>query len=247
MGDGTVTDRIMTADADAVDLPVIRQTPQPTVADQVFDALQQRILTLELPPQTKISEAEVARKMGVSRQPVREAFKRLAKLGFLDIRPQSGTTVSLISESAVLRAHFIRTALEVRTCRTACALRTDAGLARLADLIAGQEAAVARNDREAFHALDDRFHKEICGLAGAPFAWDLIQESKAHIDRIRMISLDRTSQQLALKEHLAIRDAIAARQPDAAEAALTGHLSRILILIAEVKAQRHEFFQYGAP
>ena len=68
-------------------LPVIQQSAAPTVADQVFDALKKSILTLELPPGIRISETEVAKKMGVSRQPVREAFKRLAKLGFLLIRP----------------------------------------------------------------------------------------------------------------------------------------------------------------
>ncbi|WP_236939972.1 GntR family transcriptional regulator [Falsihalocynthiibacter arcticus] len=55
-------------------------------------------MTLKLAPCTKVSETDVAQKMSVSRQPVREAFKRLAMLGFLSIRPQSSTKVSLISE-----------------------------------------------------------------------------------------------------------------------------------------------------
>ena len=152
----------VSSDTSELSLPIIQPTPQPTVSDQVFDVLQQRILTLELPPQTKISEAEVARKMGVSRQPVREAFKRLAKLGFLYIRPQSGTTVSLISERDVLRAQFIRIALEVQTCRTACKVITPKGIEALSDLIAQQLAAVAANDKRLFHALDDAFHREIC-------------------------------------------------------------------------------------
>lgn len=231
------------------DLPLraIRQPPQPSVADQVFDQLQSSILTLELPPLTRISEAEVARQMGVSRQPVREAFKRLAKLGFLHIRPQSGTTVSLICEQAVLHARFIRTALEVKTCRTASAARDPAGLARLGALIAEQKDAIAAEDRSRFHALDDAFHQEICALAGAGYVWDLIQQNKAHMDRIRMLSLSTSSQQQALTEHIALRDAIAAGQPDAAEAVITRHLDRILVLIAEVKALDHHYFQDTQP
>ncbi|WP_400082202.1 GntR family transcriptional regulator [Yoonia sp. R78084] len=226
-----------------ISLPLIRQQPQPTVADQVFDTLQQRILTLELPPQTKISETEVSRMMGVSRQPVREAFKRLAKLGFLQIRPQSGTTVSLISEEAVLRAQFIRTALEVKTCRKACETATAQALAPLHTLIARQKDAIAAKDRDMFHALDEEFHIAICELADVRFVWDLIHESKAHMDRIRMLSLNTTSQQLALQEHIAILDAISAGDADAAEAAMTEHLSRIVVLIDEVKKQQHSFFQ----
>lgn len=223
-------------------LPTIHPTSLPTVADQVFDALQQRILTLDLPPRIKISEAEVAKTMGVSRQPVREAFKRLAKLGFLQIRPQSSTTVSLISEDAVLRARFIRTALEVKTCRTACEMLTSDGRAVLAGLIEQQRTAIKQNDRTRFHALDEAFHREICNIAGVEFVWQVIQESKAHMDRIRMLSLNTSSQKHALEEHVKLFEAISANDPDAAEAAITDHLSRILVLIQEVKALEHRFF-----
>lgn len=233
----------MLTGAPDITLPLLRQDPHPTVADQVFDTLQQRILTLELPPQTKISETEVSKLMGVSRQPVREAFKRLAKLGFLHIRPQSGTTVSLISEEAVLRARFIRTALEVKTCRQACETSTPQTLAPLHALIAKQKEAIASHDRDLFHVLDEEFHIAICELADVRFVWDLIHDSKAHMDRVRMLSLNTTSQKLALQEHVTILDAISARDADAAEATMTEHLSRIAILIDEVKNQQHSFFQ----
>jgi len=223
-------------------LPTITQIPQPTVADQVFDALRRRILSLELPPSTKISEAEVARQMGVSRQPVREAFKRLAKLGFLMIRPQSGTTVSLISEDAVLRARFIRTALEVKTCRTACRTLTDSGRDTLAALIDVQKEAVSKGDRTGFHDADEAFHREICIIAGVEYVWDLLQETKAHMDRIRMLSLDSSLQKIALQEHIDLFDAIISNNPDEAERVLDLHLSRILILIADLKAKDHSYF-----
>lgn len=222
--------------------PKIRQAAPPTVADQVFAALQQRILTLALPPRTRMSEADVAEKMGVSRQPVREAFKRLAKLGFLQIRPQSGTTVAPISEEAVLRARFIRTALEIQTCRRACETLTQTGLDVLAALVASQKSAVAAQDRALFHALDDQFHREICVQSGVGFVWDLIHDNKAHMDRIRMLSLSLSSQRLALEEHVVVFEAIAARDADAASAAITRHLSRILALIDEVKALDHSWF-----
>jgi DNA-binding GntR family transcriptional regulator len=227
-------------------LPQIRKAAIPTVADQVFSALQQSILTLDLPPDTKISEADVARRMGVSRQPVREAFKRLAQLGFLHIRPQSGTTVSLISEEAVLRARFIRTALEVQTCRLACQALSEAGLDALAALIEAQKTAINAQDRDLFHTLDDRFHREICVHSGVGYVWDLIHDNKAHMDRIRMLSLNSSSQQQALDEHIVLFNAISARDSDAASAAITRHLSRILVLIDEVKALDHNWFTNAA-
>lgn len=236
----------LTPQDDMPPLPVIRQAPQPTVADQVFNALQQRILTLQLPPNTKISEADVAQQMGVSRQPVREAFKRLAKLGFLLIRPQSSTTVSLISEEAILRARYIRTALEVKTCRTATEKMDADGFAALAGLIERQKSAITVNDRELFHALDDAFHEEICIRSGVGYVWELIHQNKAHMDRIRMLTLDTASQKVALDEHIQIFETLIARDADAADAAMTAHLARILTTISQVKAENHNWFTEDA-
>lgn len=227
---------------DPLPLPQLRQQFQPTIADQVFKVLQDRILTLELPPETKISEAEVATKMGVSRQPVREAFKRLANLGFLQIRPQSGTMVSLISEEAVLRARFIRLALELHTCRTACDVISDDGLRVLSDLIEQQKEAIAENNKTRFHALDDAFHREICAQSGVGYVWDVISENKGHMDRVRMLTLDTSSQNKALNEHIAILKALTARSSDAAADAIEKHLSRILVQIEKIKAVNHNWF-----
>lgn len=223
-------------------LPQLRQQVQPTIADQVFKVLHDRILSLELPPETKISEAEVSTQMGVSRQPVREAFRRLANLGFLHIRPQSGTTVSLISEEAVLRARFIRLALEIHTCRTACHVMSDGGLQALSNLIDKQKEAIEESNRSRFHALDDAFHREICAQSGVGYVWDVISENKGHMDRVRMLTLNTSSQNFALNEHIAIVDALTARNPDAASDAIDKHLSRILVQIDEIKAENHNWF-----
>lgn len=83
----------------------------PSVSDQVFHALHEKILTCALPPRSKLSEADIARQMAISRQPVREAFFRLSQLGFLLIRPQRATIVRPISVMEVLQAMYIRRAL----------------------------------------------------------------------------------------------------------------------------------------
>ena len=189
-----------------------------------------------------MSEAEVAAQMGVSRQPVREAFKRLATQGFLLIRPQRSTTVSLISEAAVLKARFIRTALETHTFRAACRKLGPEDFKALHALIDAQAAAVAAKDRQRFHALDDQFHREISIRSGVGYAWDIIHDCKAHMDRIRMLSLDTTSQKHALAEHIQILDALSRNDPDAAADAMVTHLSRITHLIEGIKSTNHDWF-----
>jgi DNA-binding GntR family transcriptional regulator len=231
--------------AKPVSFPALKPEQAPTVADQVFKVLHQRILTLELPPKAKISETEVASQMGVSRQPVRESFKRLARLGFLDIRPQSGTTVSLISEEAIEKARFIRTALECEVVRTACDVISDDKLPVLKRLLDGQADAIDRNDRDTFHALDEDFHHALCDLSGLGYVWDLIQEYKAHMDRVRMLSLSATKKSLAFKEHQEIYEAIRDHDPDKAASVMEAHLSRIRVLIDQIKDENHAWFLDG--
>ncbi|WP_429940999.1 GntR family transcriptional regulator [Agrobacterium vitis] len=104
---------------DTVNVRMLDVQRQPSVTEQVFELLYRQVVELELPPGAKLSEVDVAKQMGVSRQPVRDAFYRLSQQGFLMIRPQRATVVTHISERGVLQARFIRTALEMETVRAA--------------------------------------------------------------------------------------------------------------------------------
>jgi DNA-binding GntR family transcriptional regulator len=227
-----------------VQLPVIEPVHRPSVADQVFDALQDRIRLLELAPGVRLSEADVASQMGVSRQPVRDAFFRLSKAGFLIIRPQRSTTVSLISEAAVLQAQFIRTALETETVRIAADRLNDKDFDDLGEMMEAQRAACETGDGPLFHRLDDLFHREICARAGVEFAWDLVHENKAHMDRVRMLSLGFAARQ-AFDDHLIIMEQLKKRDGEAAAAAMRAHLRRIRALIQRIRAENHDWFASG--
>jgi GntR family transcriptional regulator, rspAB operon transcriptional repressor len=213
----------------------------PSVADLVFDELYQRVIALELRPGAKLSEVDVARRMGVSRQPVRDAFYRLSKLGFLTIRPQRATTVAPISERAVQQARFIRTAIEAETVQAA-ALSLDAGqLERLQTLVERQEVAVEAGDKIGFHSLDDEFHRLICEFTDLSFAWTVIKEHKAHMDRVRYLSLSFGARS-ALDDHKVILAALQAHDPEMAVKAMRVHLSRIGSIIATIRRDGEEYF-----
>lgn len=222
-------------------MPQLDFANRPSAADQVFEELRRQVLSLELPPGTKLSEVEVAKAMGVSRQPVRDAFYRLSKLGFLLIRPQRATTVTLISSAAVMQARFIRTAIELETVREAASRVTDADLAALEDVLTRQKRAVDADDHPLFHQLDDLFHHEICTRAGLGFAWELIAENKGHMDRVRMLSLSFASK-AAYEDHLRIFEALKTRDPEASAASMRAHLSRILQQIERIRADNLDWF-----
>lgn len=217
--------------------PVVR----PSVADQVFEALHTQILALELPPGTKMSEVDVGRQMGVSRQPVRDAFYRLSKLGFLQIRPQRATTVSHISTAAVMQARFVRAAIEAETVRAACERLTATDHGALQDLLDQQRRAMMASDPLGFHALDDQFHREICERAGCGFAWEIIRENKSHMDRVRFLSLAFASQD-AFGDHVEILEAMIARDAARAMAQMHSHLSRIKQQIERIRSDNQNYF-----
>ncbi|TPE50939.1 GntR family transcriptional regulator [Amaricoccus solimangrovi] len=222
-------------------LPSLGDLRPRTVTDQIFDLLYERVVNLSLMPGAKLSEAEVAAQMGVSRQPVRDAFYRLSQLGFIQIRPQRATTVTPLSEAAVLRAYFIRSALEEACLRKAAERLTRRDLDALGRLIAAQEKAVAADARAEFHALDDQFHHDICEYAGLEFVWTLVKENKGHMDRARYLSLSYGAA-TALAEHRLILDALRARDAEAAVAAIRQHLSRIEDIIARLHVDQPEVF-----
>lgn len=222
-------------------LGLIESVARPSVSDQVFESLYKQVLSLELPPGAKLSEVDVARQMGVSRQPVRDAFYRLSKLGFLVIKPQRATTVSQISARDVRQARFVRTALEIETIRKACANLTDQDFAALDDLIARQRTAVGSADKSGFHLLDDQFHREICERAGLSFVWEIVRENKAHTDRVRFLSL-AFALQTALGDHESILAALKERDAELAVSRLRSHLARIEDIIDRLRAENHAWF-----
>ncbi len=227
--------------AEVFALKAIDLAQVPSTTDLVFRELYERIIQLTMPPGTRISEAEVAAQMEVSRQPVRDAFYRLQRLDLIRIRPQRATRIAPISVAKVQDAHFIRTAIELETLRLAIERLDSAGLARLDGLIARQANAVAAGERRLFHALDDEFHHTLCEIAGHEAAWTLIKDNKAHMDRVRFISLSFGAQS-ALDDHVAIMDHLRARDLAGGQARLRSHLDHIFEIIAQVRVTHAEYF-----
>ncbi|CTQ49235.1 GntR family transcriptional regulator [Jannaschia donghaensis] len=214
-----------------------------TSVDDVFDDLYAQITSLNLRPGDKISEADVAAKFGVSRQPVRDAFSRLANLDLLLIRPQRATIVRRFSLREVAKARFVRAAVEAEVLRRAADIDDADGVARLDACLTDQAAAVEARDYKAFGALDYAFHEAICDVAGVDFAFEIITAEKAKVDRLCLLSLakeDRMPQ--LLDDHTRIVDAIRDGDADRAVAAGMLHLTRLDETIEAIVASNAEYF-----
>jgi DNA-binding GntR family transcriptional regulator len=214
-----------------------------SIGVRVFESLKQAIVQLQLQPGNPLSEAEVARQLGVSRQPVREAFIKLSEIGFVDIRPQRGTFVKMISLRDVQNLRFIREAIEVAVVRKAAAEADAEAIADLKAIVARQRTAARSGDHVGFLRLDEIFHEAIAESADCEHAWHMLESLKAQMDRVRYLSMpNATPMSRLIAHHNAIVDAIAARDPDAAEAAMRGHLSEILMSLPRIAEGHPELF-----
>jgi DNA-binding GntR family transcriptional regulator len=213
--------------------------PARTAQPQAADALRGAILTGILPPGTKVSEQELADAIGTSRQPVREAFLRLAGEGLLEIRPQRGTFVSKITVAEVLDARFVREAVEADLIRLACQNADATAISELRSLLDAQAAAP---DAASFMALDESFHRAIAQTAGKARAWDHLQRLKSQMDRVRFLQLQDFPIPTLIAQHKAMVDAIATQNPDKAEAELRAHLRLIEADLPGIKAAHPDYF-----
>lgn len=215
-----------------------------TTVDDVFDYLHRQISTLQLKPGDRISEAEIAAQFGVSRQPVRDAFSRLANLDLLLIRPQRATEVRRFSMREIEKARFVRAAVEKEVLLRA-AIRCDvAGASRLDDALARQDAAVAATDIEAFGPLDYEFHEILCEIGGVDYAFDVIMAEKAKVDRLCILGISKEQRIPDLVEdHRAIAQAVISHDAKTAIAVGEKHLSRLDETIQRITASNANYFE----
>jgi DNA-binding GntR family transcriptional regulator len=215
--------------------------PTRPVRPQIYIGLRQRIVRSEIPPGTALSEAEIARRFSISRQPVREAFIKLAEEGLLEVRPQRGTFVRKISKTAVTDARFVREAIEANIVREV-AVEGDAGLvARLRKQLVAQR-AVPAGELNDFMRLDEEFHWTLADAAGRLYGWKVIEDVKLQMDRVRYLSLRSFPQGKLIRQHTAIVDAIEKASPDEAERAMREHLRLIMDDLPSIEAQHPDFF-----
>ncbi|KGA25119.1 GntR family transcriptional regulator [Pectobacterium brasiliense] len=216
------------------------------VNQQIYRVLRKDIVECNIPPGKLLSEKEISVRFDVSRQPVREAFIKLAEAGLVQILPQRGTFVMKISEQRVADARFIRQALECAIARRAAEMVTEEQLLTLEHNLRRQELAAQNDQVREFLSLDDSFHQLLTQIANCPLAWETIESIKATMDRVRFLSLSQVSPPPSLiQQHYLIFSALKARDPDAAEKAIREHLQEMIYSITPIAQQNSDWFEHA--
>jgi len=196
-----------------------------SLVDLVEIALEQAILDERLPEASPLAEADLAVALGVSRSPVRDALKRLAHKGLVEVRPRRGVSVAAFSPAQISDFFDLREALEGVAARLAAERMSSEDIARLrVHLDRIDDDLMARRSYGDPSAEGD-FHAQI--LHGAR-SQQLAGVMMAIQPRVRLLrgragaAHQRAEQTLA--EHRAILAAIEARDPAAAEAGMRQHI-----------------------
>lgn len=215
-----------------------------TSADDVFDHLQSEIVSLRILPGTKMSEVEVASQFGISRQPVRDAFIRLANLGLLLIRPQKATVVRKFSMTEIARARFVRQAVEAEILRQACVIQDSSTLALIESNLKQQEQAIARANTKKFHDLDYEFHRLLCVSAHQEHVFETIAECKSQVDRLCHLSLSESNEMRTLyQDHLEIQSALIEGDVNKIVYSIHRHLGRLDSTVVAIRKDHSDYFE----
>lgn len=210
----------------AMDKLAVIEATAPIGAQLIAD-LRLRIVTGALPPGTRLSEKEIATAYGMSRQPVREAFIKLAAERLVEIRPQRGTYVCKINLHEVAQSQFVREAVEADIARLAARAADPGWIETLQAQLRTQSQRVTQGGA-VFVELDELFHQTLAAAADRSGVWAHIQPLKMHMDRVRYLTAEEFPLDHLVLQHQAIVDAVAAGDEDAAEASVRVHLRGVL-------------------
>jgi len=212
------------------------------VGPQLYRLLRDRIVRGDLAPGVRVSESEIAASYKVSRQPVREAFIKLAEESLVEVRPQRGTYVRRISVPAVMTARFVREAVEADIVRAAARAITPKILASLEANLTAQRAVVDSDDPSRFMELDEAFHRLLAEAAGQAAIWDILEDLKTQMDRVRHISTRQFPRERLIAQHAAVVAALRAGDAEAAETQMRAHLKGVLTDLPAIAEAMPEFF-----
>ena len=136
------------------------------LADQVKEWLLAAILDGSYPPDSRIIETAVAKELGTSQAPVREALRGLEALGIVEIAPFRGARVRRLEAEELLEAYVVRSTIEVLGARLAMARLTDDDIAGLLAIGEQMKRAADASDGRALAIVDASLHERIMQLAG---------------------------------------------------------------------------------
>ncbi|AIC93369.1 HTH-type, GntR family transcriptional regulator [Shouchella lehensis G1] len=169
-----------------------------TLASEAYHYLYKDIITLKYKPGQMIYENDIAKELGISRTPVREAIHLLASEEFLAIKPQKGIQVQYISKKKVQESYRVRESLEVTAFKEVANLWDSsnriykAAKKDLLAIIAEQRYAAENDQVDDFYQYDEVFHDKVLDICGNQTLTSIVRQVRGHVNRMRYLEFFET-------------------------------------------------------
>ena len=195
-----------------------------SLANQVYDAIEQNILNGVYASGEIISESKLSEELGVSRTPVREAMARLENERLIGITP-SGTVVLGITDRDVRDMFEVKLHLEPIVYVMASQNISQEALAKLKDIIDQQEFYASKHNTERIRNLDTEFHDLIYSECGSPVFQSILSPIHHKLLKYRKASLEKSDRSYhSVEEHMAIYEALKAKDRMQVEMLMLEHI-----------------------
>lgn len=191
----------------------------------VYEHLRTQILNRTIEPSSRLIEAQIAKEIGISRTPVREALHLLEKDGFLESLPRVGYSVKKLAWDELDEIFEIRRVNELLACRWALEKIDNEKLATLENNLQKVKNSLSLNEPNSFLGYDEEFHEIIFQVAGSRHLLEICQQLRRLMLRYRAASIKSIETvREALQGHEKILQCMRAQDKKGLEDAMTEHL-----------------------
>lgn len=173
-----------------------------TLREKILETIRDAILKGTLKPGERVSEPDLAERFGISRTPIREAFRQLESEGYLQVIPRKGAVVASLSERDVEEFYAIKIILEGFAARMAAEKLTDKDIERLEAINEKLEEIVKDGDVKTFFRVHNEFHEVFIKAAGNEKLFEMINQLVMKFKRLRLASLSHPGRmEFSVEEH----------------------------------------------
>lgn len=173
-----------------------------TLREKILETIRDAILKGTMKPGERVSEPELAERFGISRTPIREAFRQLESEGYLEVIPRKGAVVASLSERDVEEFYAIKIILEGFAARMAAEKLSAKDIERLESINERLQQIAKEGDVKTFFRVHNEFHEVFIKAAGNEKLYEMINHLVLRFKRLRLASLSQPGRmEISVEEH----------------------------------------------
>jgi DNA-binding GntR family transcriptional regulator len=188
-----------------------------TLREKIVETVRNAIVNGQIPAGARVAEPELADRFGISRTPIREAFRQLESEGFITVIPRKGAIVASLSAKDISDFYDLKMVLEGYAARCAAKVLTEKELVKMEAVNRQMEIASTKKDLRKVLALHNEFHEIFLKSCGNEKLCSIVQNMVMQFQRFRLILVMRGKLEGSIRQHREIIEAFRKQDADLAE------------------------------